>query len=384
MALATRTAGAICPAADRDYFSVTVPGRGVVFVDLSGRANARATIWQDGVALAAGPTGNNRQDDRLGALVQPGAVVVAVQGQGGTTGTYAVVVTFVQGGLENPSPDSFQSGLGLLSGWVCDANEVSIEIDELPAQVAAYGTPRADTAGACGDTNNGFGLLFNWNLLGDGVHTVRALADGVEFGQATFTVTTLGEEFVEDATGETLLAGFPTRGETVRLVWQQANQNFVLAPLDRGPSPASSPGPQDGPPGTLENPGPASFQSGLGLVSGWVCDAEVVELEINGGIRLAAAYGTERADTEDVCGDTDNGFGLLFNWNLLGDGVHTVRALADGAEFGRATFTVTTLGGEFLEGLQGEVVVPDFPSTGETVRLVWQEGSQNFVIKQVE
>ena len=384
IALATRTAGAICPAADRDYFTVTVPGRGVVFVDTTGRADTRASIWQDGVALASGPTGNNRQDDRLGALVQPGAVVVAVQGQGGTTGTYAVVVTFVQGGLENPGPDSFQSGLGLLSGWVCDANEVSIVIDELPAQVAAYGTPRADTAGACGDTNNGFGLLFNWNLLGDGAHTVRALADGVEFGQATFRVTTLGEEFVEDATGEMLLADFPTQGEQVRLVWQETSQNFALAPLDRGPPPASPPGPQDGPPGALENPEPASFQSGLGLVSGWVCEAERVELEINGGMRLAAAYGTDRADTEGVCADTDNGFGLVFNWNLLGDGVHTVRALADGVEFGRATFTVTTLGGEFLEGIQGEAVVPDFPSTGETVRLVWQESSQNFVIQQVE
>ena len=26
-----------------------------------------------------------------------------------------------------------------------------------------------------------FGLLFNWNLLGDGVYTVVALADGVAF-----------------------------------------------------------------------------------------------------------------------------------------------------------------------------------------------------------
>ena len=34
--------------------------------------------------------------------------------------------------------------------------------------------------GACGDTNNGFGLLYNWNRLGDGVHTVTAYADGVE------------------------------------------------------------------------------------------------------------------------------------------------------------------------------------------------------------
>ena len=257
---------------------------------------------------------------------------------------------------------------------------VTLEIVDGPRIAAAYGTDRADTATVCGNQDNGFGLLFNWNLLGDGVHTVRALADGVEFGRAMFTVTTLGEEFLTDAVGETVVADFPTAGEEVRLVWQQANQNFVLAPLDSAPPLASPPGPQDGPLGTLENPGPASFQSGIGLLSGWVCEADVVEVEINGGPRIAAAYGTDRADTMDVCGDPDNGFGLLFNWNLLGDGVHTVVAVADGEEFGRATFTVTTLGMEFLQGMQGEAVVTDFPSAGEEVRLIWQQANQNFVL----
>lgn len=102
------------------------------------------------------------------------------------------------GRLGNPSPHSFQSGIGVISGWVCDANRIEIEFnnDASTRQPAAYGTERLDTAGECGDTNNGFGLLVNWNRLGDGTHTVRALADGVEFGRATFTVTTLGEEFV--------------------------------------------------------------------------------------------------------------------------------------------------------------------------------------------
>ena len=236
----------------------------------------------------------------------------------------------------------------------------------------------------CGDRNNGFGLLFNWNLLGDGEHTVVALADGVAFGRATFTVTTLGVEFLQGTPGETVVADFPSPGEAVRLEWQQANQNFVLAPLDGPPPAVSPPRPPGGPPGSLENPGLGSFQSGIGQLAGWVCDAAVVELEINDGPRVVAAYGTDRADTAPVCGDRNNGFGLLFNWNLLGDGIHTVRALADGEEFGRATFTVTTLGVEFLRGRQGETVVADFPAPGEAVRLVWQQAQQNFVLAPLQ
>ena len=106
-------------------------------------------------------------------------MVVAVQGQGGATGEYDIVVTFTLGYLENPGADSFQSGVGVLSGWVCDAEEVTISIGDLPVQVAAYGTERVDTASVCGDTDNGFGLLFNWNLLGDGEHVVVAYVDGL-------------------------------------------------------------------------------------------------------------------------------------------------------------------------------------------------------------
>ena len=83
-----------------------------------------------------------------------------------------------------------------------------------------------------------------------------------------------------------------------------------------------------------------------------------------------AAYGTERFDTEtapdgaELCGDTDNGFGLLFNWNRLGGGEHEVVAFVDEVELGRATVRVTTLGQEFLRGVEGECVVEDFPHLG--------------------
>ena len=220
---------------------------------------------------------------------------------------------------------------------------MEIKINGMTRLQAAYGTFRRDTAGVCADSNSGFALLFNWNLLGDGTHTVRALADGVEFDSATFTVTTLGDHPDQEfrrglPSAPETVPNFPQAGRTTTLQWEEALQNFVIVPA--GSQPASSPpGPSGGPMGILENPGPGSFQSGIGLFSGWVCDASQIEIEIlpTGNdktrldrTRLQAAYGTIRSDTAGVCGDTDNGFGLLFNWNLLGDGTHTVRALADG------------------------------------------------------
>ena len=140
--------------------------------------------------------------------------------------------------------------------------------------------------------------------------------------------------------------------------------------------------------GRLENPAPDSFQSGIGMISGWACEAtDRVEIEISGRKgpapyhqRWWAAYGTSRGDTSNVCGDSDNGFGLLFNWNNLGPGRHRVVVSVDGHEIGRASFTVTTLGEEFLKGATGGWVLGDFPDRGQSVEIQWSESLQNFVI----
>ncbi len=144
--------------------------------------------------------------------------------------------------------------------------------------------------------------------------------------------------------------------------------------------------------GVLENPGPLSSQSGVRALWGWVCDAEMVEIEIEtaqGEVEpYRAMYGMERLDTLETCGDTDNGFVLLFNWNRVGAGEHTVTALVDGIELGRAMVRVTTVGEgaeeEFLRGVEGECVAEDFPYMGQRTRLEWQQESQNFVITDVE
>ena len=366
---------------DVDYFGLPLPRAGVLAVETTGPTATRGTVWQDGAMLAQADGGGEQQNFRVRTPVTARPVLVTVEGQDGQTGAYTLEARLLTGYLENPGAAAFQSGIGVLSGWVCEADEVEIQIGDLPVQEAAYGTERLDTAEVCEDTDNGFGLLFNWNLLSDGEHRVVAVVDGVELDRATVQVTTLGQEFLRAATGTCEVEDFPLAGEAVTLVWQQTSQNFVLA--GGSPPDGATPGRTSALTGYLENPGHNSFQSGVGVLSGWVCEAETVEITIGDFAPQAAAYGTERLDTAGVCGDTANGFGLLFNWNLLGDGEHVVVARVDGEELGRATVRVTTLGHEFLRGAEGECVVDDFPTLGETVTLEWQQSSQNFVITDV-
>ena len=283
------------------------------------------------------------------------------------------------GAFENPTDQSAQSGIGVLSGWVCEATSVEFEIKGV-RHVASYGMERLDTASTCGDTLNGFGMLYNWNRLGDGTHTVRLLVDGQEYATATVQVTTLGEEFRRGLQKEVVLENFPQDGQASRLVWQEAQQNFVLAAGPGGGTGSH----RDTTKAMLENPAPGSYQSGVRVFSGWVCEATDVVLEVDGVYRLSAGYGTERAATASGCGDTNNGFGLLFNWSRLSDGPHTVRLLVDGEVYAQATFAVTTLGEEFRRGLVRQQTIADFPGPGQSVIVEWQEAQQNFVITAVQ
>jgi hypothetical protein len=288
---------------------------------------------------------------------------------------------WAQAQLENPRPGSFQSGIGVINGWVCEAEEVIIEINGTPVR-AAYGTTRRDTQmpnGPCADDLTGFGLTVNWNLFGDGVQMVRALADGVEFGRAAVTVTTLGlGEFPQGLSRRVQVANFPQAGANTEVQWQESQQNFVIG--SGSPSGGGNSG-TAGIQALLEDPRPGSFQSGIGVIRGWVCEASTVTIEID-GTPIEAAYGTTRRDTQmplGPCAGENTGFGLTFNWNLVGAGLHRVRALADGVEFANVTFTVTTLGlGEFVRNLAGSAIVSNFPQAETGMRLQWQESQQNF------
>ncbi|HRD67056.1 MAG TPA: PhoPQ-activated protein PqaA family protein [Candidatus Competibacter sp.] len=282
--------------------------------------------------------------------------------------------------LESPYQSSFESGIGLIRGWVCQANTVEVQIDGGERRKVAYGTTRKDTAEVCGDDNNGFGYTFNWNALSTGAHRLQAFADNVEFANVTFNVTNLGEDYLRGVSGEYTLQDFPQAGKNVTVRWAEPHQNFVIAGADPVPASARAAAPFASSLANLESPQQGSFESGIGLIRGWVCQADTVEVQIDGGERRKVAYGTTRKDTIGVCGDDNNGFGYTFNWNALGTGTHTLRAFADDAEFANVPFSVTTLGVDYLQGASGEYPLSNFPQAGKNITLRWSEPHQNFVI----
>ena len=133
----------------------------------------------------------------------------------------------------------------------------------------------------------------------------------------------------------------------------------------------------------LGNPSPGSFQSGVSILSGWKCEAGTITARFNGGEPVAVLYGAERSDTASHCAnDGRNGFITIYNYNRLGDGEHRVEVFDDGVKFGEATFTVVTLGEEFVRGEKGQGTIRLSPSNKQ-VTVGWDQASQGFNITGV-
>ena len=132
--------------------------------------------------------------------------------------------------LEVPANGGNASGIGYFSGWKCPPNDgISIVLDGGAPISVPSGVRRLDTAGVCGnDGRNGFIAQYNFGLLGDGVHTASVRRNGVQFAQATFTVTTFGVSFLTGASGTYVLPNFPQAGRSTTVRWVQGAQNFVI------------------------------------------------------------------------------------------------------------------------------------------------------------
>ena|GEM_PF-2859948 len=295
---------------------------------------------------------------------------------------------------ESPSGGSIQSGVGLIRGWVCDADEVAISIDDGDPIRIGYGTDREDTRGVCGDADNGYGMVIAWGLLGNGRHRLTTFIDGLQADSVEFEVVAIGDGFVRGLAGEYVIENFPAANERVRITWSEPDQNFIVTGVDTGGglgtvgekfSDTSSSGTYPDAEQKVggahhESPAQHSIQSGVGLIRGWACDADKVEVSIDGGERIRIAYGTSRADTQGVCGDADNGYGMVLAWGLLGNGVHHLRTFVDDVMIANVEFEVVAIGNGFVTGLERTQRLAGFPSSNESVIVRWSEPDQNFLI----
>ena len=133
--------------------------------------------------------------------------------------------------LESPAAGATVSGIGSISGWKCDAYDISVSLDRGIPVFVAMDLSRGDTRGVChGEDENGFLLQINWALLGDGVHTIVAYDDQIEFARSTFTVTSTGEEFIWGAEAEVVIDDFPRKGERTLFAWNQSTQHLEMLP----------------------------------------------------------------------------------------------------------------------------------------------------------
>lgn len=135
--------------------------------------------------------------------------------------------------------------------------------------------------------------------------------------------------------------------------------------------------------GTLENPQPNDYASGIYLFSGWVCEAETVQIDLDGAQLLDVAYGADRLDTVSTCGDADNGFGVLVNMANFGPGEHQATLYADGQQVAQSTFkTAERSTGEFAQGLEGCAISEGFPSDDSETILTWTTSIQGFQVSE--
>ena len=131
--------------------------------------------------------------------------------------------------LESPADGAVVSGLGFISGWKCQAGQITVTLDGGSPILVATEQPRADTLPSCGTVQNGFITQTNWNHLEAGPHTAVAYDDGVEFARNTFTVGTANAEFLRGVEVGCRVANFPTVGSNGRFTWNESTQHLELA-----------------------------------------------------------------------------------------------------------------------------------------------------------
>ncbi len=137
--------------------------------------------------------------------------------------------------------------------------------------------------------------------------------------------------------------------------------------------------------GYLENPVINTTESGISIVSGWHCTATNVRIYIDGQDYGYAGAGTNRFDTEPVCGHHETGFSRLINWNVLQPGAHVIEVYADDILLESRPFKTTRSAiVPFATGINKTFELSGFPAAGQSVKLTWNEAKQSFVVTETD
>lgn len=137
--------------------------------------------------------------------------------------------------------------------------------------------------------------------------------------------------------------------------------------------------------GVIGTPNADKVISGVSVVSGYHCSSKDIDVYIDNSIYLGkAGAGTTLQGTLAVCGRTDTGWSILYNFNNLASGQHTVTAYADGQIFDSHNFSTVRSGGvPWLTNVSKTITAENFPQTGQTAILEWEQSYQNFIVKQI-
>ncbi|MDG2305721.1 MAG: hypothetical protein P8R42_13970 [Candidatus Binatia bacterium] len=137
---------------------------------------------------------------------------------------------------------------------------------------------------------------------------------------------------------------------------------------------------------TLENPSDQGYATGITVLSGWACEAKMVEVLLTGSERterIQVPYGGAREDTAAPCNnDGNNGFAATTNLNRLGNGEATATLYINGKAVKTNKFRVTRPTDKLRDpSLQGQFrLTPNFPDASEQIDVVWTNSTQNFAI----
>lgn len=136
--------------------------------------------------------------------------------------------------------------------------------------------------------------------------------------------------------------------------------------------------------GTLGTPNKNQKVSGVGVISGYHCTSNNIDVYMDGVHLGKAGAGTKLLGTVDTCGKAETGFSLLYNFNNLNEGTHTIEVYADNVRFDSTTFTSFRSGGvPWLSGKSKRSWISDFPEPGKTAIVEWSQSNQNFLINKI-